>query len=53
MVCCVCKKPFIRCVDLTEYYQKKQEFDNKITRVIDSLTEEQLSKKTMKFGIHC
>jgi hypothetical protein len=45
MVCCVCKKPFIRSVDLTEYYQKKQEFDNKITRVIDSLTEEQLSTK--------
>jgi hypothetical protein len=45
MVCCVCKKNFIRSVDLTEYYQTKREFDNKISKIIDSLTEEQLSTK--------
>ena len=45
MVCCICKKKFIRSVDLTEYYQTKQEFDNKITNIIDALTEEQLAKK--------
>ena len=45
MVCCVCKKNFIRSVDLTEYYQVKKEFDNRISKIIDALTEEDLSKK--------
>jgi hypothetical protein len=45
MVCSVCKKTFIRSLDLTEYYQNKQEFDNTITKIIDTLTEEELSKK--------
>ena len=45
MVCCVCKKKFIRSVDLTEYYKNKVEFDNKITKIIDALTEEELTKK--------
>lgn len=45
MVWCVCKKKFIRSVDLSDYYQNKKEFDNKITKIIDSLTEEELSQK--------
>ena len=45
MVCSVCKKSFIRSLDLTEYYQTKKEFDNTITKIIDTLTEEELSKK--------
>jgi hypothetical protein len=45
MVCCVCKKTFIRSVDLTDYYEKKREFDNKISNIINSLTETELSKK--------
>jgi hypothetical protein len=53
MVCSVCKKTFIRSLDLTEYYQNKQEFDNTITKIIDTLTEEELSKKKMKYGIRC
>lgn len=50
MVCCVCKKKFIRSIDLTEFTKKKAEFDNYISKVIDSLTEEEFSKKMMKFG---
>jgi len=45
MVCCVCKKTFIKSIDLTDYYAKKKEFDNNISRIIDSLTEEELSIK--------
>jgi hypothetical protein len=45
MVCSVCKKNFIRSVDLTEYYKNKEEFDNTITKIIDSLTEEELAKR--------
>ena len=45
MFCCVCKKTFIRSLDLTEYYQNKREFDTTITKIIDTLTEQELSKK--------
>uniref|UniRef100_A0A6C0DAJ5 Uncharacterized protein n=1 Tax=viral metagenome TaxID=1070528 RepID=A0A6C0DAJ5_9ZZZZ len=45
MVCCVCKKQFIRSIDLTEYYQNKRKFDDHISKIIDVLTEEELSKK--------
>ena len=53
MVCCVCKKQFIRSIDLTEYYQNKRKFDDHISKIIDVLTEEELSKKMMKYGIQC
>jgi hypothetical protein len=45
MVCNICKKPFIRSVDLTEYYQKKKEFDDNISNIIDTLTETELLTK--------
>jgi len=45
MVCCVCKKTFIRSVDLTEYYEKKREFEMNVLNVIESLTETELSTK--------
>ena len=46
MVCSVCKRKFIRSIDLTEFYKNKQEFEDEISKVIDSLTEEQLSTKS-------
>ncbi len=48
MVCSVCKKNFIRTADLTEYYQTKKEFDNRVSKIIDALTEEDLSKNNDK-----
>ena len=44
MACNVCKKKFIQSADLTEYYQIKQAFDNKIMKIIDTLTDDELSK---------
>ena len=46
MVCSVCKRKFIRSIDLTEFYKNKREFEDEISKVIDSLTEEQLSTKS-------
>ena len=44
MPCSVCKNNFIRSADLTEYYQTKKKFDDRIIKIIDTLTDDELSK---------
>jgi hypothetical protein len=45
MVCCVCKKKFIKTKTKEEYYEKKMEFDKEISMLIDSLTYSMLEEK--------
>lgn len=45
MACSICKRNFIRSIDLTEFYKNKREFEDEVSKVIDSLTEEELVKR--------
>jgi len=45
MVCSVCKKNFIRSVDLTEFHKHKQAFEAEVSKAIDLLSDEQLAAK--------
>jgi len=44
MTCSICKKRFVRTKTENEYYAKKTEYEEEISNIIDSLTDEELNK---------
>lgn len=44
MNCSVCKNAFIISETYEEYNEKRREFEDKITKIIDEMTEEELSR---------
>ncbi len=46
MVCSVCKRPFIRSIDLTEYYQNKSKTDDELLTQLNALPDADLTKNS-------
>ncbi len=48
MVCGVCKKNFTRSSDVADYYNKKRAFEDQMSKMIDTMTEEELNIKNQE-----